>query len=228
MDKMKTGEQIMRIILSTCLALAATTLAAAVTPAAKAATIINGGFEQASPRVSLPPSNTFTTLGIGSTAILGWTVVANTIDWIGTGYWQASQGTRSLDMTGTPGAGKIQQEVGGLLPGNSYRVDFDMAGNIAGLPTIKTLRMSIAGQSQDFVFDGAGKSYANMGWEQKSLVFTYDAGESNLLVFQSLDSGFTGPALDNVRISAVPLPAAFPLMLGGLGAMALAARRRKG
>jgi len=40
--------------------------------------------------------------------------------------------------------------------------------------------------------------------------------------------GFYGAALDNVAISAVPLPAAAPLLLAGLGGLVAFGRRRRG
>ena len=61
---------------------------------AGAVTILNGSFEAA----SLDPG-VFTTLGAGSTAITGWTVGGDSIDYIDS-YWQAADGARSIDLSG--------------------------------------------------------------------------------------------------------------------------------
>jgi hypothetical protein len=52
---------------------------AAFTGSASAATIVNGSFEDS----SVNPGGGFATLSGGSTAITGWTVGANSIDYIG-------------------------------------------------------------------------------------------------------------------------------------------------
>ncbi len=84
--------------------LAAVMAATMVSGAANAATIINGSFELGSPQ---PGAGSFSTLGTGSTAITGWSVFSGSIDWIN-GYWQAADGTHSVDLSGN-GNGAIEQ-----------------------------------------------------------------------------------------------------------------------
>src|ERR1700736_3616949 len=68
---------------------------------AGAAPFTNGGFEAGNYTGNL---STFQTLGNGSTAITGWTVGGNSIDWIA-GYWQPNSGAMSIDLDGNaPGS----------------------------------------------------------------------------------------------------------------------------
>src|SRR5262245_54069854 len=88
-----------------------------------AAAFTNGSFETGT------NPGVFTTLASGSTAITGWMVSAGTIDYIGT-YWTASDGVRSLDMSGN-GPGAITQTFD-TVPNQQYQVIFDLAGNPDG------------------------------------------------------------------------------------------------
>jgi choice-of-anchor C domain-containing protein len=184
---------------------------------AGAATIVNGGFEGAF-------SSTFQTLGTGSTAITGWTVSSGSVDWINT-YWQPAAGSYSLDLSGDE-AGSISQQLTGLSVGQRYRIKFAVAGNPDNAPTVKSLNVSAAVDNQTFTFDVTGNSRADMGWLYNS--FDFVAGStSTMLSFQSSTTTAFGPALDDVSISAVPLPASALLLLGGLGALAGAGVRRR-
>ena len=114
----------------------AAVLAAGVAGAASQAQALilsNGSFEDS----SIDPG-TFATLGVGNTSITDWIVSGGTVDYIGT-YWDAADGHRSLDMNGLTN-GSISQMMQGLTIGQQYRVDFDLAGNTDGSPTVKTLR----------------------------------------------------------------------------------------
>ncbi len=156
----------------------------------------------------------FTTIGAGDAGISDWTVAAGSVDLINT-YWQAQNGRYSLDMSGN-GAGSISQTITDLIAGQKYRLSFYMAGNPDGGPIIKTLNATVGSTSSDFTFDVTGKSLADMGYEYKFLDFVADS-DTALLSFTSLDDGPWGPALDNVEISAIPVPATAPLLLAGLG-----------
>jgi choice-of-anchor C domain-containing protein len=172
--------------------------------------ITNGSFEDA----SVNPGDSFVTLGSGSTAITGWTVGGNGIDYIG-GYWQASDGSRSLDMSGL-GAGTIASTSFTTMMSQKYLVSFDMAGNTDGGPIIKSLDVAAPGYTNTFTFDTTGMSHTSMGWKTYSFVFTA-TGTTSSLSFSSLDNTPYGPALDNVRAEAVvPVPGSLALLLSGL------------
>lgn len=189
----------------------------ATSVSAGAATIVNGSFEGAF-------SSTFQTLGTGSTAITGWTVASGSVDWINT-YWQPAAGSYSLDLSGDD-AGTISQQLTGLTIGQRYRVKFATAGNPDNAPTVKALNVGAAVNNQTFTFDVTGSSRADMGWLYNS--FDFVAGSTTTtLSFQSNTTTSYGPALDDVSISAVPLPASALLLLGGLGALAGVGTRRR-
>lgn len=187
----------------------------------------NGSFE------SGPDPGTHITLPEGSTAIDNWTVIGSgltvavdSIDYIGT-TWVASDGNRSLDLNGYYGTGGVEQVIS-TIPGNTYLVAFDMAGNPDNGPTIKTMDVIAIGsttQSQSFSFDITGKTRSSMGWTPMQYTFVADAA-STTLQFMSTVTGSNnawGPALDNV--SVVPVPGAVLLGLIGLTGAGVKLRR---
>jgi hypothetical protein len=64
------------------------------------------------------------------------------------------------------------------------------------------LRVWIDDRPYDFSFDTNGKTAENMGWQTNSLDFTA-AGRNTRLAFESLIYTSNGPALDNIRVSAI-------------------------
>lgn len=174
-----------------------------VTPVQAANLIQNGSFETA----TIDPGASFIGLYAGSTAITGWTVSQGTIDYKGT-LWQASEGSRSLDLSGGNDGG-IQQTFNTTV-GETYRVTFDLAGNTFTSPTIKDMRVSAGGSSADFSFDTTGKSNSNMGWLSKSWDFTANS-TTTTLEFISLSNSFAGPVLDNVSVIALSSPPPSPI-----------------
>ena len=184
-----------------------------VTPVQAANLIQNGSFETA----TVNPGS-FLQLDAVSTAITGWTVSQGTIDYIGT-YWQASEGSRNLDLSGA-NAGGIQQTFNTTV-GETYRVTFDLAGNTDYSPTIKEMRVSAGGNSADFSFDITGKSRSNMGWVSKSWGFTATGTTTTLSFLNLVDTPY-GPALDNVSVIALsPPPTSIPEPSSVLGLLSL-------
>jgi len=206
------------------IAAAAIAIAAIAARAAGAVTIVNGSFE--SPLVTPGTFNTYDS-GASSTFLDGWTVTSGTIDHIGAGFWQASDGSQSLDLVGFTGIGAIEQSLTGLTIGASYSILFDMAGNPGGL---RTLLASFGAVSQQFDFDATSTTTTNMGWVTYSLDFVA-AATNGVLSFTSRDNSCCkGAALDNVRIvenvAPIPVPAAGLLLLGAVGGL-MAARGRR-
>lgn len=185
-----------------------------VTPVQAANLVQNGSFENgANPGL-------FQTLDAVSTVITGWTVSQGSIDYIGA-LWQASNGSRSLDLSGG-NAGRIQQTFNTTV-GGTYRVTFDLAGNPNASPIIKDMRVSAGGSSADFSFNTTGKSSSNMGWLSKSWDFTANS-TTTTLEFISLTNSFAGPALDNVSVIALsppPTPTSIPEPSSMLGLLSL-------
>jgi choice-of-anchor C domain-containing protein len=160
-------------------------------PAAAVNLLTNGSFE-----LGTDPGEAVE-LPMGSTALPGWVVTRNPIDYVGT-RWNAAEGVRSLALNGTNPGGIAQSFA--TVPGQPYTVRFFMAGDAFSSPILKHMRVSAAGQSQDYEFD-AGHSWPwGMGWFEHSLVFTANAS-STTLEFESLDAGTTGPTLDSVVVT---------------------------
>lgn len=159
------------------------------------AQITNGSFEEgANP-------GAFSLVSAGDTSIPGWSVDFESVDYIGS-YWQASEGVRSLDMSGLT-AGQISQTIN-TVPGWTYRVTFDMSGNAGGAPAVKMLTVSVNGaQAQTYSYDTAAKGTTelSMNWETLTYVFTADSSSSRL-AFTSETAGWFVPALDNVSVTA--------------------------
>ncbi|MFD1613075.1 choice-of-anchor C family protein [Sphingomonas tabacisoli] len=193
--------------------------AAALPCAAHAATIVNGSFED-----GVNPGS-FTTVNAGQTNITGWDVLAGSVDYIGS-YWQASDGVRSVDLSGNS-IGTLGQTITGLTVGQSYAVTFDVSRNPDGGVTPRTGTFTAGGQTFQFAYSDASSNRADMKWATVSYSFT--ASDTSALISFSADASggcCYGPAIDNVRIAAVPEPASWAMMLGGFTMLGLATRRR--
>jgi choice-of-anchor C domain-containing protein len=198
--------------------------------AANAVIVVNGSFE-----LGTNPGSTFVTPSVGdSTTITGWTVSGNpggTIDYIG-GLWAASNGSRSLDLTGNTGIGNGVSQTVALVAGDSYKLTFDQAANFGGglgTYTVEVLLNNVSAGSFNFVVNG-NETLANLGWINQSLVFTAPTAATTL-TFRSVAPNlpFWGPTLDNVAIAAngaVPEPATWLMLVAGFGLVGVAARRR--
>ena len=99
--------------------IAALAAIALVPTSANAASLINGSFENGTPSIG----NFTTVAGGNSTAINGWVVTGNSVDYIGS-YWAAQDGNRSIDLNGN-GQGGIQQTFTTVV-GQLYNISFRM------------------------------------------------------------------------------------------------------
>ena len=78
----------------------------------------------------------FQELSTGSTTITGWTVTAGNVDWVDGSYWGAADGSKSVDLDGSA-AGAVSQTLATTI-GDTYVVEFSLAGNPEGNPAVKT------------------------------------------------------------------------------------------
>lgn len=197
------------------------TAAAILGGGAQAATIINGSFETG----INPPTTGAQQLGANNTNVEGWTIENGGIDWVGT-FWQASNGTRSIDLT-LVNAGAISQTIATVRK-KTYYVTFDMAGNpnTGGGPTLKSLDVTVnGGNLANYTFDTAGFSRPNMGWTSKLYTFVATSSSSTLR-FRSNNGFSSGPTLDNIEI-ALPEPSSWAMFIVGFGLVGTAVRRRR-
>lgn len=203
--------------------------------AASAAPFQNGSFETGG-----PPCAIFN-IPAGSTIIPGWVVSVGNIDWQGPPPCSSapSDGTHSLDLVGTGGVGGIQQTFD-TVPGVTYQVSFDLAGNPGAPPAIKPLTVTVAGVTQNYTFDITGHTSNSMGWVTKTFTFVATSTSSTInFVSDVTAAGGTlnaGADLDNVQIvpaaslSSQPVPLDWAqwgaaLLVAAAGAAALARKR---
>ncbi len=194
---------------------------------ANASMVTNGDFDGTIASASFQTVNSPDT-----TTIPGWTVSAGNVDWIN-GYWLGSSllpGDHSVDLSGNNAQGTIQQLISGLVFGQQYSLTFDTALN----PDHNDLPQSLAwtlGASQGSTAFGVFDP--NIAWSPNVFTFLWlEASTTAMLVFESTVPGGTinccfGPALDNVELNAIPLPAALPLFAAGVGAMGYFSSRRR-
>ncbi len=108
--------------------------------------------------------------------------------------------------------------------GQQYRLTFDYGNN----------QYSNNNEILSFGAGGASGSIAINGFVpnliRHSFTFTATTNMSNVFFADTGTTGgdYGGPILDNIDISAVPLPAAAPLLIGALGGLAAIRRRRAG
>jgi len=88
--------------------------------------ISNGSFEEYAV-LGDAPSGGFWTLDVGSPALPDWSIVQSNIDW-DNGFWQAAEGTHSLDLNGNRGAGGVSQTIS-TEAGQTYLLTFALSGN---------------------------------------------------------------------------------------------------
>ena len=211
--------------------LAAIALVAAAPTSAIADMVVNGSFEIGD---AIPGTPGYFSVGSGNTtSIKGWEVVgAGGVDYMGS-FWKASDHERSVDLDGSPGPGGVQQAIA-TVPGTAYLVTFDMAGNSFRQPYVKYMQVAAVGttiQSEAYSFDSETSTVTDMGWANMQFAFEADA-DTTILRFLSMTPAsstpyelYCGPALDNVSMSAVPVPAA--VLLGMLGLSAAGLKLRK-
>ncbi|WP_310496217.1 choice-of-anchor C family PEP-CTERM protein [Sandarakinorhabdus sp.] len=206
-------------------AIAATVM---VSGSAAAVTLVNGSFE-----LGTDPGASFSTQNAGSTAITGWTVGGFGVDYIG-GYWQASDGDRSVDLSALS-AGSIAQMLDTVI-GQTYTIGFDLSGNPDGGAGNRISVVTISGSLPDVkVYQVLpANSRADMNWQRFEYTFTAFSALSSL-TFASAEFTPFGPAIDNVSIteggggigSDVPEPASWAMMLAGFGMIGATSRRRR-
>ncbi|GAA3255540.1 hypothetical protein GCM10020216_092080 [Nonomuraea helvata] len=170
-------------------------VALAPTPAAATAKLGNGSFEQ----LDITPDY-FQNFIIGE-SIGTWQVSAGSVDLARTNFWQASDGSQSVDLNGGTDSppGGVRQTIA-TRPGESYEVVFSLAGNPGGLPTVKTGQVLVNGAVvQSFSFDISGATKANMGYQTRKVRFTA-TGLSATLEFRSTTSSAYGPVIDDVDV----------------------------
>lgn len=150
-----------------------------------------------------------------------WTVSDGTIDVIGTGFYQIAGPGTYLDMDGsTRNAGRITTlAVFNVVAGEAYSLAFDYGKNGSGA---ETLSFGFGGWTSSLALAAGPLA----GFSSVVYNFTASVTGQTSLFFENSGGDNKGALLDNVSLSAVPLPAGGLMLIGGLAALA-ALRRRK-
>jgi choice-of-anchor C domain-containing protein len=219
-------------------------IAAAPAAFAAAGPLTNGGFET----YQLPAGTPYQTVAMGGEAgtIAPWKVsmpVGGSVDLVGS-YWQAAEGTQSIDLSGNSSA-NISQDIA-VIPGHTYRVDFAYSGNPDGGPQVKQLGVSMgsmagpnvnANLTVDVV--ALGITHTDMKWQHSFVEGLIPAGMTDThITFRNLATPSTayGPVIDAVTITDETAGTALPeapaaAFLAGAGLLAVAGvgiyRRRR-
>ncbi|SNS79267.1 choice-of-anchor C domain-containing protein [Sphingomonas laterariae] len=191
---------------------------------ANASLIVNGSFETGTTN---PASGGFSTLASGDSTITGWTVSSGSVDWIN-GYWDAFDGTHSVDLAGSvPGA--IEQTFA-TVAGQTYTVDYYLSGNPDGGDIAKQgLVAAINGATifaSDTILGIKAPAHDDMQYLKNTFQFTATGSSTTLQFSSNPTEGAYGAVLDMVTVNAVPEPTTWAMMLVGFGVVGASMRRR--
>jgi hypothetical protein len=164
--------------------------------------LINGDFE--SPAINQDGQNYAT-----PPAGFGWQLVAGTdFDLMGT-HWNASSGAQSVDLNGF-GPGSLYQDFSFGTSGN-WTISYDLSAAPTG-PASKTVRVDFGLASGPlttlgtYTINVGTRTPSDMQWLTFAPQVSIVGSATYRLEFTSLTAGSDGPALDNVKLTAVPEP----------------------
>lgn len=201
------------------LPLLAATLAA---PTLAANLLTNPSFED-------PGCNGNCILGTGSTYITGWTTFLSGVEYFSAATFggTAPDGSMVIDLANyTYSSGGISQSFA-TTPGATYNLTFALGNTMSSGRTGDGLVHVEVGNYDQVLATPAAPSAAYV-WAPYSIQFVA-TGAVSTLKFSNTQDSFTHFALvDAVGVSAVPEPATWMLLAGGLTTLAGWRRRRNG
>jgi hypothetical protein len=201
--RIQTMKNIIRLLALSALCFAPMSYAALIST-------LQDGFEGEGQPSSVLNYNSFT----------NWDITDGTVDLIQNGNpWGivCSVGSFCVDLDGSTGNAGVVTSKEGFAAGK-YKVSFDLSGNQRNGAFDTVTVMFGAGALLNAV-----NLNSNAGWTTYS--FLVDLVDGDKLSFENFGGDNLGAILDNINVSAVPLPAA--VWLFGSGLMGFLALRRK-
>jgi len=124
-----------------------------------------------------------------------------------------------------------------VSPGAKYLITFALSANPFTVGLLessapgKTLRVSAAGQAEDFSYDvsSKGNSAANMKYESHDFSFIANSTQTTLALFSTMPARVSGPVIDDVfvsKVASIPEPQNFLFLSVGAVLLLLAVYRR--
>lgn len=175
----------------------------------------------------------FVDLNEGSTKLSDWTIDFGTVNWHRSESFNvnpAQDGRYMIDFVNNV---SYSQPYGGIsqsfatTPGEVYRLGFWLAGPGGFTPNPRVVEVDVAG-ALGLTFSTPASDANGVKWEFKQYDFTAAAASTTLAFRAPKNStGYWGPFVDNVSVSAVPEPSTYALFGAGLLGLGVVARRRR-
>jgi choice-of-anchor C domain-containing protein len=189
--------------------------------------VVNGSFEN-----GVNPNGQLALSAGDSTSLFGWTVLSGGIDYVDNSAagWDASTGSRSIELNGANARGGVRQRVFGFIPGRSYQLKFALSANpFETAPRPKNFRAIVSVTGGVAEIDTYTLTAANTPSNMLYDMYQYNFVASKTfqdLQFRSNTSGTFGPVIDAVSISFVPEATTWAMLVVGFGLVGVASRRR--
>jgi choice-of-anchor C domain-containing protein len=161
----------------------------------------NGSFETGN-FVPFQQGVDFARLVAPDNSIDGWNVSNGSVDWVGT-YWQAADGTRSIDLDGNETQPGTISQTFDTHVGSTYVVTFALSGNPDAGPALKTMTVDIDGGAPTAYSYDTGVNLttrAAMHYLTKGYSFVATDLETTLNFTSTTDGGY-GAVIDNIVIT---------------------------
>jgi hypothetical protein len=172
----------------------------------------------------------------GDTSLSSWTVTGAPITWYQTGNnlnqvaLTPHSGNFGINLAAGDGSVRFVSQTINLLPFTEYQLSF-WVGNYSannGLAAPVSVNITDGTSNTILLSETAAAPITNESSTWVQFVYNFIAdGTSNTITFGEVANGPTYVGLDDVSITATPLPGALPLFVTGIGVIGLLGWRRK-